>query len=186
MSIAVIDSDLDSRERLHAALAKLGPSAFTSLDAFQTDGTKVPTWSWSSARRSPTEPGWPRPRSSCSERRDVAMVLVVETLSTETLQQALRAGMRDVITVPRSSRPAQEAIGREHRRRHGRPAGVAAPVESAADQPCRLITVFSTKGGSGKSVIACNLAVVLASAPSAPSCWSTPTCSSATWPSCSS
>ena len=47
----------------------------------------------------------------------------------------------------------------------------------------KVITVFSTKGGAGKSVLAANLAVVLARrSPTSRSCWSTPTCSSATSP----
>src|SRR5207245_4874564 len=42
-----------------------------------------------------------------------------------------------------------------------RPRGPAGPEPSEAEE-ARVITVFSTKGGAGKSVIASNLAVLLA------------------------
>ena len=94
-------------------------------------------------------------------RPELAAVMVVDELSTELLQRAIRSGVSDVITVP-SELP--EVVERASEN-----ISVVAPAQpyvpadtEAPDQPSRLITVFSTKGGSGKSVIACNMGVVLA------------------------
>jgi pilus assembly protein CpaE len=94
-------------------------------------------------------------------RPEVAAVMVVDELSTELLQRAIRSGVSDVITVP-SELP--EVVERAAENiavvAPGQPS--VSPEDEAPGQPCRLITVFSTKGGSGKSVIACNMGVVLA------------------------
>ena len=87
---------------------------------------------------------------------------MVEELSTDVLQRALRAGVKDVLA----------GAGRGRRARAGGRAASAASLAPAAPDGARraagaggygrLITVFSTKGGAGKSVIAINLAVILA------------------------
>lgn len=98
-------------------------------------------------------------------RREVGAIIVTTELSTEVLQAALRAGIKDVLTQPVDSKDLAEAVGRV--------AGtlvVSAPAVPATGSPempadgelGRVITVFSTKGGAGKSVIATNLAVLLA------------------------
>lgn len=92
-------------------------------------------------------------------RPEAGLVLVVDELSTSVLQQALRAGVRDVLASPD---PAQllEAVGRV-----GDSLNLVPRTGGAGDAPGvpgRLSTVFSTKGGAGKSMLACNLAVVLA------------------------
>jgi pilus assembly protein CpaE len=162
--IAVIDGDEHDRQRLAAVLSNVGPSAFASLEAFQLSGARVPTVvvlgpSFADG------PGLVRAEKFLGEHRDVAMVLVVDRLSTETLQQALRAGIRDVVA--QDSDQLQEAISRVA-------AGLAASyvdgssVDAGPVNHCQVITVFSTKGGSGKSVIASNLAMVLARQESGP------------------
>ncbi|MFN8039378.1 MAG: P-loop NTPase [Acidimicrobiales bacterium] len=104
-------------------------------------------------------------------RREVGAIIVTNELSTDVLQAALRAGIKDVLTQPVDSKQLAEAVARV--------AGtlvVAAPAvptssgpELAADGELgRVITVFSTKGGAGKSVIATNLAVILAQRSSKP------------------
>ena len=99
----------------------------------------------------------------------LATVLVVEELTTTLLQQALRAGVRDVLALSgepgalgqavqrlavtldqapragaRSRWSAPRAAGADGR-------GATSPIETVNGQ---VITVFSTKGGAGKSVIA--------------------------------
>jgi pilus assembly protein CpaE len=69
--------------------------------------------------------------------------------------------VNDVITVPTELPVAVERAAENIAVAPVHPDSPA-PVEGAGGDPCRLITVFSTKGGSGKSVIACNLGVVLA------------------------
>jgi pilus assembly protein CpaE len=86
--------------------------------------------------------------------------MVVDELSTDLLQRAIRAGVNDVITVPAE---LAEAVNRatENLRLAPAPPG-GGQVAEVDGEHGRVITVFSTKGGSGKSVIAANLAVVLA------------------------
>lgn len=89
-------------------------------------------------------------------------ILVADELTTQLLQRALRAGVIDVVTAGGDPGDVEDAI----RRAAGQLAlrAPATPGVPAAPQPKsgRLITVFSPKGGSGKSVIACNLGVLLA------------------------
>jgi pilus assembly protein CpaE len=102
-----------------------------------------------------------------SAHPEVGSVLVAGELSTELLQQALRAGVKDVLPAPVDTGQLTQAVARIAEglsSMAGRAAAadaIAAYEESATPQG-KVVTVFSTKGGAGKSVIAANLAVVLA------------------------
>ena len=95
-------------------------------------------------------------------RPEIGTVLMVEALSTDVLQRALRAGVKDVLAAPIEAGELVLAVERVGGTLT--PAGVAVPSETGGAPAGygRLITVFSTKGGAGKSVIAVNLAVTLA------------------------
>lgn len=98
-------------------------------------------------------------------RPDVGAILVAEELTTELFQRAMRIGVRDVLSAPVESAQLSEAVRRVA-------AGIsqtaavnqatAAAVPQVSDELAHVITVFSTKGGAGKSVVACNLGVSLA------------------------
>lgn len=95
----------------------------------------------------------------------VGAVLVVDQLTTDVLQRALRSGVKDVLTMPIDHVQLLQAVQRLD--------SVLMPeAPKLGTQPRneggRVITVFSTKGGAGKSVIAANLAVVLARRTAAP------------------
>jgi pilus assembly protein CpaE len=92
-------------------------------------------------------------------RPEVGAILVVEELSTGLLQQALRSGVRDVLGGPVEPGNLQESVARV-----GRALVPAIPLVGvpAGGEQGRVITVSSTKGGAGKSVVATNLAVSLA------------------------
>lgn len=117
----------------------------------------------------------------------IGTVLVVDELSTTLLQQALRAGVRDVLAlageadalalavqkvaitleqVPRSS-VAVVASDREDVPGDTTEVGGMGGLEEVNGQ---VLTVFSTKGGSGKSVLASSLAVALAQRSDKPVC----------------
>ena len=102
-----------------------------------------------------------------SGRPDVGVVLVADELSTTILQLALRSGVKDVLTLQGDTLQIVEAIervGSGLRSDSGSSPVSHMPVATGGgdSELGRVTTVFSTKGGSGKSVIATNLAVVLA------------------------
>jgi pilus assembly protein CpaE len=103
-------------------------------------------------------------------RTEVGTVLVTDLLSTELLQTALRAGVKDVLAAPVEAEQLSAAVDRVADGLGVTAAGYgeayAAGVEAGAApegaELGKVITVFSTKGGAGKSVVAVNLAVLLA------------------------
>lgn len=105
--------------------------------------------------------GWIR-----DERPEISVVAIAENLTSEMLQRLLRAGVRDVLHSTFS--PKQLAASLQH-------AAAAAERErerfgvqrSASSGRGKIVTVLSAKGGVGKSFIASNLAVMLAT-PSEP------------------
>ena len=110
-----------------------------------------------------------------SRRPDVGVVLVADELSTTVLQQALRSGVKDVLTLQGDTLQVVEAIervGSSLSATSATDAGAAVPagIGGESGEQGRVTTVFSTKGGSGKSVMATNLAVVLAEQSDGPVC----------------
>ncbi len=104
--------------------------------------------------------------------REIGAILVAEELTTNLLQQALRSGIKDVLAAPAEDAQLNEAISRAAASLH------AAPSAPSVDEPLfegdgelgQVVTVFSTKGGAGKSVIATNLCVFLAQRSDKPVC----------------
>ncbi len=90
-------------------------------------------------------------------------IMVVYELTTEVMQQALRTGVDDVVAVSAEDAELLDAISRASARVVARgPSSSAATSPSTAPTPGRVVSVFCTKGGTGKSVVAINLAVALA------------------------
>ena len=97
-----------------------------------------------------------------STRPAVGGVLITESLSTELLQSALRAGFKDVLTAPVERAELQETIDRIASTLPGVNLPSSSHQREDAEPRGRMTTVFSTKGGAGKSVVATNVAVSLA------------------------
>jgi pilus assembly protein CpaE len=93
-------------------------------------------------------------------RPEIGAILVAAELSTGLLQQALRSGVRDVLSAPTEAQALHESVDRVARTLNVVP--TPPPAVGQAPEKGRVITVSSTKGGSGKSVVATNLAVLLA------------------------
>ena len=104
----------------------------------------------------------------CAEERDQALELIgdasqqrsdrpVVALYSGTpngfLERAFEAGADDLITLPQNSSQLAFAFEKALARRRG-----AAPTEG----PRRLVTVLGPKGGTGKTLTSCNVAVALA------------------------
>lgn len=102
---------------------------------------------------------------------EVGTILVTSELSTELLQTALRSGVRDVLSAPINQMQFVDTVSRIGDSLKMVPSkgtndpstpDVAEAIAAGEEDPGRIISVFSTKGGSGKSVLAVNLAVTLA------------------------
>lgn len=97
-----------------------------------------------------------------SSRPAIGAILVSEELSTELLQSALRAGFKDVLTAPVDQDQLTATIERVSASLPGVSLPASASPRTEDDSRARMITVFSTKGGAGKSMLATNVAVSLA------------------------
>jgi pilus assembly protein CpaE len=104
-----------------------------------------------------------------STHREVGAILVAAEGTQDVLLAALRSGVKDVLAIPVDTGQLLEAVGRVAEGLAPTTA-TAAPVETEGPGELvpedgelgKVITVFSTKGGAGKSVISSNLAVLLA------------------------
>jgi pilus assembly protein CpaE len=90
-------------------------------------------------------------------RPAVSVILIRRRVDTSVLAEALRSGMREVVE-ERDLTGLGEAIKRAHQVYRA----VTGPVARSDEPAGRLFTVFSPKGGVGKTTIAANLAVALA------------------------
>jgi pilus assembly protein CpaE len=91
---------------------------------------------------------------------EVGIVLLAEELTLALLQEALRAGVRDAVTLDGGESQIRQAIERV-----GETMSAITNRAAAAVEPKTLgkvIVSFSTKGGVGKSVVSTNTSVVLA------------------------
>jgi pilus assembly protein CpaE len=93
----------------------------------------------------------------------LVLMLVAEEVTADLLRKGMRAGVSDVIEAPLDEAKIEAAIEQFANDVLRRRAPVtAAPVEDIGQrQQGRIITVSSAKGGSGKTVLATNLALVL-------------------------
>ena len=89
-----------------------------------------------------------------TSRPTVSVVLVVGVLDTSVLARAMKAGARDVVQAD-----DLEAVQTAIRQAHQLFEALRGP--SGAQQLGRVVTVFSPKGGVGKTTMAVNLALAL-------------------------
>lgn len=99
--------------------------------------------------------------------RHLGAILVSEELTTELLHMAIRAGINDVLALPVSTKQLVAAVAGvaenlDGAREAHAPHSAAVGSGSHGSGLGEVTTVFSTKGGAGKSVVAANLAVSLA------------------------
>jgi pilus assembly protein CpaE len=164
LTVAVVDDDPKLRTRLAMQLGESArPAAFASLDAMEervAPGTPLvlvagPSFAGAESLGDVARLG--------RSRVSTTVVLVVDELTTDVLQQALRAGIADVIPVSDAGQ-LREAVERAAEQLNVvAPPALLTPVpEAPAVERGRIVTVFSTKGGAGKSFVATNLAALLA------------------------
>jgi len=114
-----------------------------------------------------TEDAFNTARRLQTSAADVSVLLISQSLSAEVLQRALRNGVRDVLPSSFTASQLTEAVSRAESLaaeiRGAVAAGTAvAASDSASTRDHKVITVFSSKGGCGKSFVASNLAVLIA------------------------
>lgn len=159
--VAVIDSSARFRSELSARLRR-APSAgsHVSVEAFDEaiepgDGAVV-VLGPSVVRKE----GLDSVGRLLRARPEVRAVMLVETLTTDILQHAIRAGVTDVVLYGAAEDELVDAVVRADQQLRSH---IEGPDGSRrAGKNGRVTTVFSTKGGSGKSVVATNLAIALA------------------------
>jgi|JRHI01.1.fsa_nt_gi pilus assembly protein CpaE len=104
--------------------------------------------------------GITRVRALGEAHPELGVVLVADQLSTGLLQHALRAGVRDAISLVDADTSLRAAVARVGTQLLA--AGGRFDAREAEDALGRVIVSFSTKGGVGKSMLATNLACGLA------------------------
>jgi pilus assembly protein CpaE len=184
VSVAIVEGNAPTRERMVALLGE-GVTPFATIEEL-------------TARLTGTVPVVLVLGPSCANEDVLAIaervmrqypmlatILVVDELSTTLLQQALRAGVRDVLALAGEADALAQAVQRlavtlDQAPRMS-PAVVngdggtivtsgGGPVNELEEVNGQVLTVFSTKGGSGKSVLAASLAVTLAQRSDKPVC----------------
>src|SRR5687767_13655060 len=96
---------------------------------------------------------------------EVSVIFVAGTLTSDLLQQALRAGVRDVLPDSFTSQQLIDTVARAEmlsRQISDRTGGSTSTDTEKPQTDHKVVTVFSSKGGCGKSFIASNLAILLA------------------------
>jgi pilus assembly protein CpaE len=187
VSVAIVEGNAPTRERMVALLGE-GVTPFANIEEL-------------TARLTGTVPVVVVLGPSCANEDVLAIaervmrqypmlatILVVDELSTTLLQQALRAGVRDVLALAGEADALAQAVQRMaitlDQAPRMSPAVVngdgggggtvvgsdGGPVTELEEVNGQVLTVFSTKGGSGKSVLAASLAVTLAQRSDKPVC----------------
>lgn len=88
---------------------------------------------------------------------DLPIILVSEDLGMDVLRAALRAGYKDVIDVPLTSKNVEDALATVARK-----SGRGEPTPAPKPQGGKVITIMSPKGGAGKTMTSTNVSVSLA------------------------
>ncbi len=171
LSVAVVDDDPKLRTRLAMQLGESArAAAFASLSVVEArvadDDPLVVVVGPSLA----SEQGMADINRLVRSRRGCSAVMVVHELSTDLLQRAIRAGISDVVQLPADNGQLREAVDRAAEQLHAAvlPPSLTAVPDGAKEHRGRIVTVFSTKGGAGKSFVATNLAASLAKRSSKP------------------
>jgi pilus assembly protein CpaE len=96
--------------------------------------------------------------AAARQRPDRPVVALYVGSPNGFMQRAFAAGADDLIALPQPPSQLRFALEKAMARRRGAPSGAAGP----------MITVLGPKGGTGKTLTACNLAVALAQAGARP------------------
>ena len=99
-------------------------------------------------------------RIALSDAHGPAIVALTDSHPSRWFDEALALGVDEVVYLPQPPESLGMAVAKAKAMRSRRI--IAAPVIAKGNRSAHVFTVFSTKGGSGKTVIATNLAVCFA------------------------
>jgi pilus assembly protein CpaE len=157
--VVAVEPDERYRTRLTIQLAGLAPAPFESLEALleQLSGDEATVVVFGPGLANDT--GLAHAQRLTRSHPSVGIVLFAEELTLPLLQQALRAGVRDAVTLEADDATLRQAVDRV-----GEAIATIATRTIAHDAAPRgrVIVSFSTKGGVGKSVVSTNTAAALA------------------------
>jgi pilus assembly protein CpaE len=156
--IAIVEPDGNLRTRLALELA--GAAQFETMEDLvqRLNPARAVVAVFGPGFASPI--GFQHVHRVTSNHPSLGVVFAVYELSTDVLQQALRAGARDAVVIGGEA-SLHQSVDRVGELRAGVTAPAPAPAARAGASG-RLITVFSTKGGVGKTCIAINVAAAMA------------------------
>jgi len=100
-------------------------------------------------------------RALRNEDPSLILIAVAEQITSALLRAAMRAGVQEVIESPLTEEKIEEAIQQFANDFMKRRPAAASPVADKARQEGQVIVVMSAKGGSGKTVTATNVALLL-------------------------
>jgi pilus assembly protein CpaE len=168
VQISVVDPDEVVREVLTDRLVEVGGpvSGFESETAFSAEADAAAGGVVVFGPTDPPEVVIAQVARLTEFGSGFAAVMVVYELTAEILQGALRAGVDDVVAVSAEDIELIDSVSRSAARiQSRRPVATVPPPppdETPAGPRGRVISVFCSKGGTGKSVLAINVAVALA------------------------
>ncbi len=157
--VVAVEPDERYRTRLTIQLAGLAPAPLESLEALieHLDDEQPTVVVFGPGLANDT--GLAHAQRLTRSHPEVGIVLFAEELTLPLLQQALRSGVRDAVTLEADDATLRQAVDRV-----GDAIATIArkSVHHEVSQRGRVIVSFSTKGGVGKSVVSTNTAAALA------------------------
>jgi pilus assembly protein CpaE len=157
--VAVVEPDANLRTRLAVELS--GAGQFETMEDLiqRLDPTRPVVAVFGPGFASPI--GFQHVHRVTSSHAMLGVVFAVYELSTDVLQQALRAGARDAVVIGGEASLNQSVDRVGELLAGAATTRVQTPAARTGD-PGRLISVFSTKGGVGKTCVAINVAAAMA------------------------
>jgi pilus assembly protein CpaE len=157
--VAVVEPDPSLRTRLAVELS--GAAQFETMEDLvqRLDPSRPVVAVFGPGFASPI--GFQHVHRVTSSHSMLGVVFAVYELSTDVLQQALRAGARDAVVIGGEA-SLNQSVDRVGELLAGAATTRVQTPATRTGEPGRLISVFSTKGGVGKTCIAINVAAAMA------------------------
>jgi pilus assembly protein CpaE len=163
--VAVVEPDPSLRTRLAVELS--GAAQFETMEDLvqRLDPARPVVAVFGPGFASPI--GFQHVHRVTSSHAMLGVVFAVYELSTDVLQQALRAGARDAVVIGGEA-SLNQSVDRVGELLAGAVTTRAQAPAARTGEPGKLISVFSTKGGVGKTCVAINVAAAMAKRSSEP------------------